>query len=381
MEILKPLRLKKKDDRPKDARYEKTGSNQHAHNEVDIEKIGWPRGEVVKSQGSHGGIEFKGTHPFHESSGGQNFSVNPSRGVWHCFRCGSGGGWRELLAVKEDIISCEQAGKGCLSGDKYKQVMQKAEELGLFEETMVDVPIKEILMDREVLVEIPRKIPDGEMVVLVAPPRTGKTHRVVQWLDDNGTGNYITHTHANVEHAIKIAKELRMQSVVWLVGMNQPGACRQDGNCTKCLLRTTQKNFYEEERAAIKLLKEKGVLTATDVPASMCPYHTLKKAEKHARYCFTVVNNINNIVPRELLILDEEPVLSHFYATSIEVATIKTRMGDNASKNFITKSKELQFELDQILNHRKKPNLKEYAEKIQEISKIIDLGIDDGLTE
>ena len=382
MEILKPLRLKKTDDRPRDARYERTGRNQHSYEEVDIDKIGWPCGNVVKSQGSNGGTEFKGTHPFHGSVGGQNFSVNPSRGVWHCFRCDSGGGWKELLAVKEGIISCAQATKGCLSGDKYKQVMQRSEELGLIKETVVDPPIKEILMDREVLAEIPRIIPDGDMVVLVAPPRTGKTHRVVQWLADTGTGNYITHTHAIVEHAIKIARELGMSGVVWMIGINQPDACihNKKEDCTKCPLAHTNKNHIELGTAAARLLKEKKILTAKDVPRDMCPYHVLKMAEKRARYCFTVVNNINSIIPRELTILDEEPVLSHFYATSIKIASIQTSMGVDGNKNFIKKSKGLQFDLDQILNHRRKPALKEYAKKIQEISKIVDQGRDDKWT-
>lgn len=70
--------------------------------------------------------------------------------------------------------------------------------------------------------------------------------------------------------------------------------------------------------------------------------------------------------------MDEEPVLGHFYATPIEVATFKAARGVKLSKNFIQKSAPLQSELDQILNHRKKPNLKEYAKKLMEISDAID---------
>jgi len=32
-------------------------------------------------------------------------------------------------------------------------------------------------------------------------------------------GNYFTHRHAIVEHAIRVAEEIRMKSVVWVVGM------------------------------------------------------------------------------------------------------------------------------------------------------------------
>jgi hypothetical protein len=379
LEILKPTRLKKKDDRPKDIRYERNGCNQHSHQEVDIERIGWPKGNV---ENANGGTEFIGTHPFHDSKFGRNFSINPSKGVWHCFRHDSGGGWVELLAVKEGIISCEQAGKGCLTKKQYREVFQKAEEMGLIEEKIIDAPIKEVLMNRKELVAIPRRAPEGEMVVIRAPPRTGKSHSACQWLADAGSGNYITHNHAIVEHEIKIAKELRMRGVVWIIGMNQPGACVHSGErkCGECALKHGKDNHFELISAAIKLLKEKEVLTARDIPKNYCPYYILKIAEKHANYCFTVVNNINNIIPRKLTIIDEEPTLNHFYATSLEVATIKTRAGESASKNFLAKSAQIQKELDQILNHRKKPALKEYAQKIQDISKIIDNGIDEGLS-
>ena len=88
--------------------------------------------------------------------GGQNFSINPSKGVWCCYRCSSGGGWQELLAVKEGIITCAQAGKGCLTKKQRREVFQRAEELGLIKEQVVDAPIKEIELDREIVDEIPR---------------------------------------------------------------------------------------------------------------------------------------------------------------------------------------------------------------------------------
>lgn len=373
-EILSSLRTKKKDDRPSTPI--RIGEGKHTHAEVDLSRIAWPRGNVEKLAGG----EYRGTHPFHESKHGRNFSMNPGKGVWCCYKHDTGGGWVELLAIKEGIISCSQAGSGCLSKAQYREVMQKAEDLGLLDEKAIDAPIKEIELDREVVKKIPREIPNGDMVVLIAPPRTGKTHAVVMWLHIAGSGNYITHTHAIVEHAIKIATEIGITSAVWVVGMNQPGACRQSevGNCSNCILKHTKENHMQYERKSASLLHENKVLTTKNIPMDMCPYYTLKAAEKHARYCFTVVNNINNIVPRKMVILDEEPVLSHFYATSIEVGTIKTRAGETATKNYITKSAPLQIELDNILNHRKKPALREYAKKIQEISKIFDTGVDEG---
>jgi hypothetical protein len=62
------------------------------------------------------GDSVQGSHPIHGSEGGMNFAVNTVRNKWYCFRCGSGGGPLEALAVAEGIISCDQAGPGCLDG-------------------------------------------------------------------------------------------------------------------------------------------------------------------------------------------------------------------------------------------------------------------------
>jgi len=380
LDIIKPLRTKKKDDRP--ATVARCAEGQHSLAEVELDRIAWPDGNVQKKPGSSGGIEYQGSNPFHGSEGGQNFSVNPSKGVWCCYRCSSGGGWQELLAVKEGIITCAQAGKGCLTKKQRREVFQRAEELGLIKEQVVDAPIKEIELDREIVEEIPREVPNGDMVLVVAPPRTGKTHKVVTWLDKNGSGNYITHTHAIVEHAIKIASELKMRSVVWVVGLSQPTACINGGkerDCTHCPLAHTNENHFEIEREAVKLLKEKGILTPANVPKQFCPYYILKAAEKHARYCFTVVNNINTIIPRDFVVLDEEPVLSYFYPTSIEVATVKNRAGDERNQNHIVMSASLQQDMENILNHKKSPKLFKVAKKLKEISDIIENGRDEGL--
>lgn len=270
-----------------------------------------------------------------------------------------------------------------MSKKQRREMYQRAEELGLIKENVVEAPVKEIELDTEIVDKIPTEIPNGDMVLVVAPPRTGKTHAVVEWLSRNESGNYITHTHAIVEHAIKIAKELKMQKVVWVVGLGQPSACRNGGkerDCTHCPLCHTNENHFEIEREAIKLLAEKQILTPDNIPKQFCPYYILKAAEKYARYCFTVVNNINSIIPRGFVVLDEEPVLSYFYPTSIEVATIKNRAGDELNQNHIIMSASLQKELDNILNHKKKPKLYKIASKIKEISDIIETGRDEGLT-
>ncbi len=62
------------------------------------------------------GDEIRGSHPVHGSTTGQNFTVNPGDNSWHCFRCGTGGGPLEWIAVEAEIIDCSEARPGCLQG-------------------------------------------------------------------------------------------------------------------------------------------------------------------------------------------------------------------------------------------------------------------------
>ena len=49
-------------------------------------------------------------HPIHNATGIGNVSVNTSKGLWHCFRCDTGGDALTWLAVREGFIRCEDAG-------------------------------------------------------------------------------------------------------------------------------------------------------------------------------------------------------------------------------------------------------------------------------
>ncbi len=49
------------------------------------------------------GEEYYGAHPVHGSETGRNFWVNPTRGVWHCFRHGTGGGPLSWVGVEAGI--------------------------------------------------------------------------------------------------------------------------------------------------------------------------------------------------------------------------------------------------------------------------------------
>jgi len=74
------------------------------------------------------GDEYQGEHPVHGSDTGMNFCINPGKNVWHCFRCNTGGSVFELIAVQEGLIECSKVGRGCLTGDIFKKVIQIAKE-------------------------------------------------------------------------------------------------------------------------------------------------------------------------------------------------------------------------------------------------------------
>ena len=72
------------------------------------------------------GSQLCGEHPVHGSRTGSNLVIDPDNNRWHCFRCQSGGGPYEALAVDAGIIDCKDAGKGCLRGSKWAEMCREA---------------------------------------------------------------------------------------------------------------------------------------------------------------------------------------------------------------------------------------------------------------
>lgn len=70
------------------------------------------------------GDELQGAHPVHGSTTGMNFSINPTKNVWHCFRCNSGGDPLTWIAVQEGFIRCEDAGQIPIDGDLFARVKE-----------------------------------------------------------------------------------------------------------------------------------------------------------------------------------------------------------------------------------------------------------------
>jgi hypothetical protein len=79
------------------------------------------------------GDQYCGVHPVHGSTHGYNLVIDPGRDVWRCFRCGSGGGPIQALAVDAGIIECSESVKGILKGEKFKAVAREARKRGLLD--------------------------------------------------------------------------------------------------------------------------------------------------------------------------------------------------------------------------------------------------------
>lgn len=92
--------------------------------QIDITQL------VDLSKMKKSGREFYGVHPVHGSTTGMNFFVNPDKGLWHCFRCQSGGDALSWLAVKEGICQCSDfAYNGIkLKGQKFVDTVKIAKE-------------------------------------------------------------------------------------------------------------------------------------------------------------------------------------------------------------------------------------------------------------
>ena len=72
--------------------------------------------------------EFVGPHPVHGSSTGNNFSINVDKAIWHCFRCGTGGGPVSLIAMLNGLIRCSDSRPGSITNEIYQKVIQLAKE-------------------------------------------------------------------------------------------------------------------------------------------------------------------------------------------------------------------------------------------------------------
>jgi hypothetical protein len=71
--------------------------------------------------------EWHGAHPTHGSSTGVNLDVNLGKGLWHCWRHGTGGDAFTMMAICEGLLACEEAQAGCLTGALFPKVLAIAQ--------------------------------------------------------------------------------------------------------------------------------------------------------------------------------------------------------------------------------------------------------------
>lgn len=319
---------------------------------IKIEDIALPINIVIND-----GKEIQGGHPIHGSTSGKNYSINPAKNTWHCFRCNSGGGPLEWLAVKSGLISCEEAKPGCLRGKLFRQVLEIAKKMGyeIPDRTQSNGQVS-LIENRIVLNELPEDLPAEPVTVIKGPPRIGKTHWAAKQLVKAGSGNYITHRHSIVGHAIEAFRKEGGRNAVVLEGKYRLGMCRKERpDCSHCEYCPNDKHSYMKLKTkAERLLFRYKILTKDQVALDLCPYYVLKLAEESANYCFTVVNFIGDLQQRPLIVLDEDTTLAHFYPPSAELFRFKLERNEFKIDNSLGKAIEQASQIGNTLNEKKR---------------------------
>ena len=84
-----------------------------------------------------------------------------------------------------------------------------------------------LIENRIMLNELPEDLPADPVTVIKGPPRMGKTHWAAKQLVKAGSGNYFSHRHSIVGHAIEAsARRWAEMRYGWRVRIS-PGMCRQ----------------------------------------------------------------------------------------------------------------------------------------------------------
>lgn len=357
--------------------------------DVDILKLCRP------DHATREGDEWIGEHPLHGATHAEdrgksrNFSVNPSKGYWHCFAHDDGGSWVRWIAIELGLRHCGDGRTGKLDAAEYAQVIDEAERRGLIHRhETIEIHNEKIIESqnttcKKVIVdELKPILPEEKIELWIASPRTGKTYTAAELLVKTGEGNYFAPNHEIVRHAMASAVKLGATECIHTEGKRQPGMCRRQGdehlNCRSCIMMPDQQRDPEEigetwsslKKKAKSVLKEKRILTKENVPIDMCPYFTLLFAEEFARYKFSVINNINTngigeCRTRKLTVIDEDNCMNFFYPQTIEIANVTIGHG----KAHITTPLD-SLDVDNRISEldgQNRSRLKKYAKKMKEI--------------
>jgi putative DNA primase/helicase len=161
--------------------------------------------------------EYQGPHPFHDSTTEKNFHVNIRTNQWFCFRHNSGGGALQYLAMKEGVIQCEQAKKGALRGQKFKQILQIAVSQGLLnEKILTQSEINPIILAKDIKEDYIFIVDSESGVLYYYVEKEGvyscdKTERlikreIVKRLDENTKTHYYVEIENFIKHSVSIVK-------------------------------------------------------------------------------------------------------------------------------------------------------------------------------
>jgi len=370
--------------------------------DIPIERI-WSPVKPIRN-----GSEIQGAHPTHGSKGGSNFSINTRKNVWRCWRCNSGGGPAEAIAVKHGLIDCDDAHPGCLRGDLFRQVLEIAEEEYGWTRPIKTTPVRPTILpeisnatfDIEIFEQtgvhtdiLPEDLPENfEALLLDGLPRIGKTHWSEMQAIKHKTANIIANTHSVIDQHLRIFRENRNpgQTAVHLEGRNR--CCRmQEGerrSCSRCPLYPYTEDPADRGRFISfvgESLHKSEIITKNDVPDGYCPYFFCKESAKMADYVFTVPDNLEEITgenhqSRHLTIIDEDTCFPSFFPQSVDLAEFVRGPTRNYVVNLVEmKWIGIQKWKDYIVEKKKRPKGKatilkmiEILENIREILRIKD---------
>jgi putative DNA primase/helicase len=154
------------------------------------------------------GDELQGAHPLHGSLTGANLCVNLEKNLWHCFRHDTGGGGLMWLAVKHDLIKCEDAKPGALRGQNFIEVIKFARDEGF----QVKLPDEELNPDVARFFEKDKFVPALLAQELMKENRflteMGKKGKGLMFVYDKTTGVYQpdAEDHINSQTSKKLGK-------------------------------------------------------------------------------------------------------------------------------------------------------------------------------
>lgn len=228
--------------------------------------------------------------------------------------------------------------------------------------------------------ELPEDLPEERFILVQAPPRTGKTHWSVHQLVKAKTGVYITGKHEIIRHAIHIFRSLeKLRTAVYIVGKdracNRTSSRGECGSCPKCphvhpgmddngRLRTDVLTTQKLRTVASSLLYKHRILTPEVLMSdeTICPYFVLLLAEYEADFVFTIPYFLTSDrelkrvkrTDRNILVIDEDPVVTSFYPSEYEIASYSYGRGTKNFTNVLGTKMDTINNIEKVIGEQKR---------------------------